>query len=174
MNDNWSNQQVLEPEKKSGIKPWVWVVGVIVICLCLACATVFGVFLYFGREPEGLSLSYSIPATVHVNDEFDFVLTITNTGNETIAIDEIDLDEYFGGSILDGCVVLETDPDMERDYSLEGIKTFKYNQSIAPGETQEVTFHLQAVNAGEYGGSVGVYVGDISTRIDYVGITILK
>lgn len=173
-NENIPNSQTLDSETKSKVKPWVWVVGIMVLCLCLSCAGLLGLLYYYGREPEGLSVSYSVPSSVNLNDEFDLTLTLTNTGNEAITIDEIDLDEAFGDSILDGCIVIETDPFMEKDYSIEGIKSFKLNRKLAPGETLEVTFRLQAVTPGEFGGSVGVYVGGISVRLDYVGIVILK
>ena len=47
---------------------------------------------------------------------------------------------------------------MERDYSVPGIKSFMFKQSIAPGETQEVIFYLRAIETGEFGGSVAAYV----------------
>lgn len=174
MNDNFAYPQIIDAEKKNGVKWWVWLIVAILACVCLACAGTFGFFAYFAREPEGLSVDYSMPSVVQNGENFDLVITITNSGSAPLAVSDIDLDEAFDGSILDGSLVLETDPPMERDYSLEGIKTFVYNQSIAPGETKNVTFHLQATTVGEFGGPVGIYVGDIAKRIDYIGIIIQK
>jgi hypothetical protein len=160
---------VKEPTKP---KWWIWVAAVVGICCCITVAGLIGVFAYFGREPEALSLEYDIPGVVQKGENFELVLTLTNTGTENLTISSIDLDEAFGGSILDGSTVLDTEPAMEKDYSLEGIKTFNYGKPIQPGETKTLTFHLQATEVGEFGGSIGVYVGDISKRIDYVGIVV--
>jgi len=172
MTDNWTIPQTPDTERTNKGRWWIWVVAIILGCFCLVCAGVIGVLVYYGQESEGLTLEYSIPSIVQKGDTFDFVLTLTNTGSEPINIDDIDLDEVFSGSILDGCIVLDTEPHMERDYSLEGIKTFKYDRSIGVGETREVIFHLQATQVGEFGGAVGVYTGEKSKHIDYVGIVV--
>lgn len=153
-------------------KWWLWATLGIGICCCLAIAGTIGLFAYFGRTPENVVIQYDMPTVVKNGETFDLVLSITNTGSETIMINDIDLDEALGGSFLDGSVVLETEPDMERDYSVPGFKTFYYNQPVAPGETKTVTFHIQATTVGEFGGSIAVYVGDIASRIDYVGIVV--
>jgi len=57
---------------------------------------------------------------------------------------------------------------------MQGIKTFQYNRAIPTGETRHVTFRLQAVTSGEFGGSIGIYVGGLAKTIDYVGITIAQ
>lgn len=172
MADNWTIPQTTETESPKKTKWWVWLIAIVLGCICLACAGFVAFVAYFGQEPEGLSLNYSIPPVVQKGESFDFVLTITNSGTQPVTVNDIDLDEVLGGSILDGCTVLDTEPHMERDYSLEGVKTFKFNQAINPGESREVIFHLQANQAGEFGGSVGVYVGDKSKRIDFVSIII--
>ena len=126
----------------------------------------------FGGDPEGLAASYDMPGLVTSGETFDLVLSLTNTGETDMMVTDIDLDEAFGGSILDGAIVLTTDPPMEKDYSLSGIKTFKYNHTLYPGETQTVRFTLQAVSVGEFGGSIGIYVGDKAKRFDYIGLVI--
>jgi len=151
---------------------WKWALGAIAICICLGCAGTIGFFLYFGQEAENFSIEYSMPSVVRKGENFDLTITLTNTGNASFTVSDIDLDEIMGGSILDGAIVRETEPEMERDYSLSGIKTFHYNQTLQPGETKRVIFHLQATTAGEFGGSIGIYVGNLSRRIDYVGIII--
>ena len=152
--------------------------GILVIlsacgCLIFGAGSV-GLLTYFVREPENLSVEYSLPYSVMRGEEFELLLTLSNTGDSEFTVNDIDLDEAFGDSILDGAVVLWTDPPMERDYSMQGIKTFKYNRAIQAGETRQVTFQLQAVTSGEFGGSIGIYVGGLAKRIDYVGITIAE
>ena len=148
------------------------VLTLLAICACIVSGV--GMLAYYGREPEGLTVEYSIPSSVARGEEFDFVLTITNTGSEDVFVGDIDLDEAFSESILDGAITISTDPVMEKDFSVSGIKSFQYNRNIPAGSTQRVVFRLQAVSAGEFGGSVGVYVGDIAARIQYVGITITE
>jgi hypothetical protein len=153
---------------------WKWALGAVTVCICIGCVGIVGFVLYFGQEPEGLSLDYSIPSVVGNGENFDLIITITNSSSNPVTVSDIYLDEALVGSILDGSIVLETEPPMERDYSIEGIKYFNYNQLINPGETKSIVFHLQAIAMGEFGGSIGVYVGDTSKRIEYIGITIQK
>jgi hypothetical protein len=143
------------------------------ICVCLF---VFlggaGLIAKFGGEPEGLSAEYTMPGLVQKGENFELVINLTNMSDAELFVTDIDLDEAFDSSILDGAVVLSTDPPMQKDYSLSGIKTFYYNRALGPGETHTVRFTLQAVNPGEFGGSIGIYVGDKAKRFDYVGIVI--
>ena len=135
------------------------IIALVFVCACalLGSATI-GLFSYFGREPEGLAMQIEYPWTVQVNESFELIMTLRNSGDSTITIQEIDLDEALGGSILDGSVVERTDPPMEKDYSIPGIKSFLFNQSIGPGETQEIVFYLRAIEAGDFGGTVGAYL----------------
>jgi hypothetical protein len=142
-------------------------------CLIFGAGSV-GLLTYFGREPENLSVEYSLPYSVMRGEELELLLTLSNTGDSEFMVNDIDLDEAFTDSILDGVIVLWTDPPMERDYSIPGIKTFQYNRAIPAGETRQVTFRLQAVTSGEFGGSIGIYVGALAKTIDYVGITIAQ
>lgn len=159
-------------QSSSGPKWWLWAAIGIGVCCCISIAGIVGLLAYFGRTPENITVQYDMPTVVKNGQTFDLVLEVTNTGSETVTVSDIDLDEAFGGSILDGCVVLETEPNMERDYSVEGFKTFHYNQTIPPGTTETITFHLQATTVGEFGGSIGLYIGELSSRIDYVGIIV--
>jgi hypothetical protein len=167
-------QQTLAPNFFSGRNVAIACGVLAVLTICACALTTVGVFAYYGREPETLTVEYSIPYTVTRGEEFELVLTLTNTGNEAVYVGDIDLDEAFGGSILDGAITISTDPYMDRDFSTSGIKTFKYDRSIPAGTSAQVTFRMQAVAVGEYGGSIGVYVGDIAARIQYVGITIIE
>jgi hypothetical protein len=151
---------------------WKWLLGILVVCICLGCAGTVGVLYYFGREPETLSIDYSMPSVVRNGENFDLVITMTNTGSTSFTVNDIDLDELMGGSILDGAMVIGTEPEMKRDYSVSGIKTFTYNQVLEPGQTKQAVFHLQAMIVGEFGGSIGVYIGDNAKRFDYVGLIV--
>jgi hypothetical protein len=168
--ENYSRNSTVQPSNRPPW--WVWVLGAIVVCICLGCAGTIGGLVYLGREPENFSVDYSMPPIVKKGENFDLVLTLTNSGAEPITVTDIDLDEILGDSILDGAIALETDPPLERDYSVDGIKTFQYNQTLQAGETKQVIFHLQATTVGEFGGSIGIYVGDIAKRLTYVSLIV--
>jgi hypothetical protein len=127
-----------------------------------------------GSQPENLVVEAEFPRTVHEGDSFQLVLNIRNTGDTAITVDVISLDEVLGDSILDGAVVLDIEPPMERNYS-GGIKNFYFDQTIPPGETLQVTFFLEATSPGEYGysGSIAVYLGELKAyRLWDVAITV--
>ena len=48
----------------------------------------------------------------------------------------------------------------------------KHTQTIQPGETKMAIFHLQATTVGEFGGSIRIYIGDLSKYFPYIGIVI--
>jgi len=140
-------------------------------CVVFGAATI-GLFSYWGSEPEGLGLQAQYPWTVQLDERFELILTLNNSGNGSITIDSIDLDESLSGSILDGAIVERTEPEMDKDYSIPGIKSFFYKETLAPGESQEMTFYLRATEKGDHGGTIGVYVGGQATRQD-VSISVL-
>lgn len=167
------------PAGKGGLNPYLkWgCLGTLAVGLCACIAVLAGggvLVARFGGEPEGLSASYAMPGLVARGETFELSISMTNTGDSDLLVSDIDLDEAFGGSILDGAIVLGTEPPMERDYSLSGIKTFHYNRTLAPGETRSVVFTLQAVETGEFGGSIGIYVGDLARRFDYVALVVTE
>ena len=59
----------------------------------------------FGSEPENLSANYSMQNLVEKGETFELVISMTNTGATDIEVADIDLDEAFDDSILDGLVV---------------------------------------------------------------------
>lgn len=166
------DEQNQAAQPKSGVQWWIWVLVAIFACCGLLCAGGVGFVYYFGGEPENFSVDYTLPSPVKKGENVDLVITMSNNGDQPVFVTDIDLDEMFDGSILDGAIVLTSEPPIDRDYSISGVKTFKYNQNIQPGETKTVFFHLQATTVGEFGGPIGIYVGDQAKRLDYVGIIV--
>lgn len=124
-------------------------------------------------NPKGLVASHDVPAQVSVDETFDLTLQITNTGNTDIDISDIDLKSMFNPTILDGVLVLGTEPEMERYYSSPGVVTFSYNKTLASGESQIVIFHLQALKPGYFDGPVAIWVGSLAYEV-YPSITVTK
>jgi hypothetical protein len=172
MVNNMTDPYLPSTPAKNGSNWWKWLLGILVICVCFGCVGTVGALYYFGQEPDTLAIDYSMPPVVHNGENFDLVIKMTNTGSAPFTIEDIDLDELMGGSILDGAMVIGTEPEMKRDYSVSGIKSFTYNQTLQPGETKQAIFHLQATTVGEFGGSIGIYVGANAKRFEYVGLIV--
>jgi hypothetical protein len=81
-------------------------------------------------------------------------------------VSDIDLDIMLSGSILDSAVVESTESPMERDYSTEGLMSFRFNRAIHPGKTRTAVFHLREIQSGDFGGTIAVYVGCQSLFVD--------
>ncbi len=160
----------LESSKKKLSQNQIFGIGCGIVALLSAslfvitCLSVLFLLVYLGREPENLFVEVEYPWVVDKGDEFEFVLNIRNTGDTALTVGDIDLDVMFSDSILDGAIVVRTDPSMERDYSVPGVKTFRYNHTIPPGEKRQVTFFLKASTPGEFGGPIDVFTGSISSR----------
>lgn len=168
--DNVATPPVAAPARRSTATYVAWTCGIalaVVVCLCLVMAALsVGLIAYITPDPKGLAVESSLPFAVKQGETFELVLHLSNTGSQPFTVGDIDLDQAMGGSILDGAIVLNTDPPMERDYSIPGIKTFHYDRPIAPGATNTVRFILQATSQGEFGGSIGIYVGARFKQID--------
>jgi hypothetical protein len=141
-------------------------------CVGFVCITV-GLLAYFAGNPKDIVVSHEIPAQVAEGENFDLTLKITNTRIADIYVGDIDLQSMFSPTILEGVLVLGTEPEMERDYSIQGIKTFRFNDTLEPNETQIVKFHLKAFKPGNFGGQVAVYSGLLSYEV-YPSITVTK
>ncbi|MDK1030079.1 MAG: hypothetical protein QGM50_11800 [Anaerolineae bacterium] len=146
------------------------IASLVITCVCVLISFVF--YNQILREPENLTVEAEYPSTVQVGDAFELILNVHNTGDTSFTVGDIDLDIAFSDSILDGAIVERMDPPMEKDFSISGMKTFHYNRAIPPGESQKVTFYLRATEVGEFGGSILVYVGNLSHLLD-VSITVI-
>jgi len=137
--------------------------SLLLICACALVGTLFIAFAeYASREPENLIVEAEFPRTVQAGERFQLVLNIRNTGDTAVTVDQICLDEALSDSILDGAVVVDTEPPMEKNYSMD-MKDFYLMLTIPPGETRQLTFYLEATSPGEYGYSnstIAVYIGD--------------
>lgn len=154
---------------------WKWMFGCGVGCVVMGGLTfiaIIGLLLYFGRDPENFLVDIDYPWQVAVGEPFDVVMEMRNTGDTEIEVGDIDLDEALSDSFLDGCRVLSSQPSMELDSAVPGIKSFHYNRLIGPGEVQTVTFTVEAIEAGKWGGTVGIYADGLllQHRVDIVAV----
>lgn len=159
-------QETFVQEDKPKKKVWLWWLGG---CGVLACIVVLGIilFLVFYQPDEPSYLidgNVSFPSTVKKGDDFDFIITLTNSTAEPVFIKHIVLHDFLTApSLLVGAKVISVEPDM--DSELLGSRNdvqFAYFREIKPGETLTVVFHMQAENVGTYYEDVGVYAKDPS------------
>src|SRR5882724_6859172 len=111
--DNTITDQHATINKTNRPKWWLWIAASTATCCFIAMAGVVGLHLRYSRKPENLSMKFDVPSLVKKNDGFDLVISMTNTGSKPFNITKIYLDEALSGSILDGAIVIDTEPKME-------------------------------------------------------------
>lgn len=140
-------------------------------CFLLAVCIVAGFILGFGglvwlvREPQNVTVDIDSPVQVQLGDPVQIIVRVTNTSPTSTELSSIDI----GAGYLDGFVILSSMPEYvsfdeypgyfgEEDY-----QSYYFYQPIASGETLTITFHGEAVAAGDFHGLFDVCVGsDIS------------
>ncbi len=145
-----------KPKKRT----WLWWIGG---CGLLGCISVLGIvaFLLFypSEEPSfPLDGKVSYPLTVKKGEQFDFIITLTNSTTNPIFIKHVVLQTILGTpSFLDGAKVISVDPIMDSERIAKNDVQYAYFQDIQPDETLTFVFHMQAETVGSYIQNVGVY-----------------
>jgi hypothetical protein len=129
--------------------------------MILLCA---GYFSFTSDISEELRIGVRYPGVVEVGDQFKLTLSLTNTGEEALTVESIQLWPAVSSdedSILAGAQVISTEPEMGA-IDVPGFKfrSYSYLQNIGPGEAQQVVFNFQAVKSGEFHTDVDVYLTD--------------
>jgi hypothetical protein len=153
-----SGQKDISDKGKPKKKRWLWWLGGFLALICLLISVSIVLLVKIAGQPL-INAEYSIPPTIHQGDEFDLIITMENTTSEAIVISHFVLDEFIGPSILDGSVVVYTEPEMKIDETArdENYLRYSYFRTISPGETQIVKFHLRAQTVGTFGGPITAY-----------------
>jgi len=144
---------------------WIWGCGGSIVAVCVVLGLALGFLFYTSAQPPLLDGKYSIPTTVKQGDNFDFVITMTNPTTKTVFVKHIVLSDTTAPQtlpyILDGAIILSTEPEM--NYEIYDTNSFQYAyfQDIDPGETQTVTFHMQAKKEGVFSEDVSVYTDNL-------------
>ena len=149
---------VFQEDKPKKKKVWLWWLGG---CGLLSCI-VLGLIAYYLFSP--LNESYpltgevSFPSTIKLGNDFDFVVTLTNSEAESLFIKHFTLQNYLGlPSLLDAVSVISVEPNMESEPIVGNEVQYPYFQEIKPGESLTLKFHMRADNAGTYYLDVVVY-----------------
>lgn len=107
--------------------------------------------------PENVEVTVEAPVTVGVDQEFDLVLTVRNTGSSALTLVDLDIaDEY-----LEGVVVRTMSPAFKDAMHVPIDNTQSYSMELAVPAGQEVT-----VTIGAYAAHEGDFAGDVDFCID--------
>jgi hypothetical protein len=154
-------QEIVFHENKPKKKLWLWGCGGGMALVCVVLGIVLVLFFYLSNQSYPLDGEVSIPPMVKQGDMFDFVITLTNSTTEPIFIKHIVLSDYLGApTILNGARIVSIEPEMFFEVYDTNSFQYSYFREIKPGETQTVTFHMQADSSGIFYEDVSVYAKD--------------
>ena len=151
-------QNMAIQDEKPNRRLWIWACGGCVVLLCLGLGV--GGFILFSASDESYPLQgeVSFPPAIQKGDDFDLVLTLTNSKPESVFIKHFALQNYVGlPSLLDATTIIGVEPEMVSEPIVENELQYLYFQEIKSGETLTVTFHMHAETAGTYYIDVSVY-----------------
>lgn len=169
-----TESQQVRASKKSTRTKWLTGCSAVLLLICVCTAVAVGLYVNSAGDLETLTATHSIPDSVLKGDRFEFILTLINIRDSDITLSHIDLDQVVGGSILEGSAFISSDPPADRYFLGSEYKYFVYHFTIPSVESRQVTFVLEATRSGEYGGPIGVFVGNKGKQINDVTITITE
>ena len=145
--------------KSSGVKI---LVGLGVGCgLLVAVGAVLLLFLILrsDRRLADVTIQVTAPTTVRLNEEFKIIITIENTADEPNILKDIDVQSDY----LDGIFIISSDPPFYDTFPgrVSGYQNYKFDYSIAGGETLEVRLYALGTNSGSYSGVVDVCIKSV-------------
>jgi hypothetical protein len=138
------------------------------------------IFLFFALAPllsgcfgiKNVDISVTAPETVTVGQDFEVLLSITNTANEDQSLNSIDIENVY----LKGIEVIGSDPEYYESFGIavDNTVSYSYEVNIPPGETLVVVFYCKAVSVGEFEGKMDVCINtgfnfksvDVSTTVE--------
>lgn len=112
------------------------------------CAGVL--YFLFVVDPPPYAISLQAPTEVQKGETFTVRAQITNPTDEPLLLGSIDVWDSF----LDGFTLSKIEPEPSSRDSLFDFHTFYYSKTLAPGETWEVAWTLQAAQSGIWTGDV--------------------
>ncbi|NLE50984.1 MAG: TRAPPC13 family protein [Chloroflexi bacterium] len=136
----------------------------IVLLLILVIVALVALLVWMGSEPNGIRTRIAADRTMlSVGETMALSVTIENVSLDAVQINSVGLEE----DLLEGLTLVQTlvggDPQSlpvdERDFPVIGAWTeYSLDREIAPGDTLDVTFVLEAAQPGSYLGEVTTWV----------------
>jgi hypothetical protein len=142
-----------------------WVAGGIVGLVLLYFLSMIAATVYVGivgNQPKGVVVRVHAPSMCQVGDVFDVVVNVRDTLGKDRRLNNVD----FETSYLQGVAIQSIHPAASQSSgrSMLGTTIHEFDQTIAAGTACDVTFRCRAVSAGDFRGSVTVYVDSGSLR----------
>lgn len=135
-----------------------------VLILIVLIAVLVVLLVWLGSEPNGIRTRIEADRTrLAVGETLALKVTIENVSLDPVQINGVGLD----AGLLDGATLVQTLVDdqpatlpvSERDYPVLGAwQEYGLDRQIAPGDTLDVVFVLEAVTPGAYTGEVTAWV----------------
>lgn len=136
----------------------------IVVLLILVIAALVVLLVWIGSEPNGIRTRVEADRRMlSVGETMALNIAIENVSLDPVQVNGVGLE----ADLLDGLSLVQTlvegDPQSlpvdERDFPVIGTWTeYSLDREIAPGDTLDVTFVLEAVEPGSYLGEVTTWV----------------
>jgi hypothetical protein len=122
--------------------------------------------------PENVDISIDSPVSVGVDEEFQIVLTINNTGPSTQTLVDLDVADAY----LEGVVVREIDPTFSDAMHVPFDNTQSYSMDLAlpAAQTVKVTISAYAAHVGDFGGDIDFCINSAVACLSYPVRTIIR
>ncbi len=125
------------------------------ICACCSLTIVaFPSWLYFTRPPDNLQVNLTLPDSAKVGELYVIEMELANPGPEPIEIHQLSLSSLGLPGAMETLLFVTSNPVYE--IHLFGDTQAQYlllNQTIAPGETKQITLYFVPMRSGRYYGS---------------------
>ncbi len=163
-----------EQARGSAKRPLLWVSAALALVVVVALASYFVITL---QQRQLLTVEAAYPQTVSVGDQFDIVLTLVSQSDRPLSIRSLDLSPALDSSnewILAGATLTGVTPPVAQSDAVRGLHALLYERLLQPGETQVVTLHMAAFDAGQYDTDVAVYLPQATITARDIAIEIVK
>jgi hypothetical protein len=148
----------------------------LVIGMIFGCVLSIGGLVWLTEPPDAVTASIDAPIQVDAREKVEFVVNVTNHGEDAVNITRIDV----GVGYLKGFTLLSVVPNYDSYYmpeeasSREQLQSYYFSVPIEPGETVSITFVANAVAAGDYAGSLDICINSGYSCIYKVIRTVVK
>jgi hypothetical protein len=118
--------------------------------------TIVGLVIYFWffRKTPALDASLSVLQDVGLDATVALTVTATNSHNQPVILDSIDIDDSFLAGFQ--VITVEPKPSSTTHLSLGHQRSWDFGNSVSPHGTQAVIFTLRAISEGHFSGDVDV------------------
>lgn len=148
----------------------------LVIGMIFGCVLSIAGLMWLTQSPDDVTVSIDTPIQVEARDRVEFVVHVTNDGEDLITVKRLDV----GVDYFEGFTLLSVTPNYVDYYipqepsSWEQYRSYYFSIPIEPGETVSITFSSNAVTAGDYAGSLDICINSEYSCIYKVLRTVVK